>query len=187
MDPYSAAKGLLGLVRLCVVQFAIMGTVALLLYNSAPTAAAIYDYLGPLENYLPILRRYHQFLEASGNVSGFPILFSIALANIIIQLLFLFVIIFVLRQKTSTRSADRFAIKRDALFLILLAAALTPSVELVVGPYDLASMWHGAASGQPSDFSMYFRYSLVVPAANILLSFLILTRFGFSASRVRQI
>jgi hypothetical protein len=186
MDAYDAALELLSLVRLCLLQFAVMGAVSALFYTMTPIAAVVYAKLGALENYLPILWRYRQYFAASDITNDFPILFSIALTNIVVQLLFLIIIILRLFQKTSIAPAGQATLKNNALFAILLVASLTPTLELIVGPYDLGSTWQSTGSGPPSVISLYFRYCLIVPAANILLSFLILTRFGPSVVTARR-
>jgi len=156
---------------------AIMAILAAVLYTSPAISIAAYHYFGALENYLPILWRYHTFFELAGKTSDFPILFSIAILNIVIQLMILSIIIYLVHGKISLRPVAGVSRKPNILLAILILVALDPTVELFLGPYDLASMWLGTHSSTVSIVSVYFRYCFLVPAANMLLGFLILTRF----------
>ncbi len=182
MDPYGAATKLVEFGRLCLLQFIIMAAVSLLLFEVTPIATFVYDMLQGLESYLPILWRYRDLFEISGHGSDFPTMFSISVANIGIQLVFLTLICSRLYAKISIRSPNRLAARNDVLFAILLIVSLDPSLELFTGPVDLGSVSPSTGSGVLSVVSVYFRNCLIVPCANILFSFLILARFAPSSA-----
>ena len=186
MDPYGAAAKLVEFGRLSLLQFAVMAALSLLLFEVTPIAAFIYGMLQGLVSYLPILWRYRDLFEMSGHGSGFPIMFSISVVNIGIQLVFLTLICSRLYGKISLRSPARVAAKNNVLFAILLIVSLDPSLELLTGPVDLGSVSPSTGGSLLSAASLYFRNCLIVPCANILFSFLILAEFAPSSASPHQ-
>ena len=157
----------------------IMAILAAVLYKSPAICSAAYQDFGVLGNYLPILWRYHTFFDLAGKTDDFPILFSIALLNIVIQLMFLAIIIICLVPRRITfTSVEPVSRKANIGLAILILIALDPTAELFLGPYDLGSMWLRSHSTTFSIVPVYFRYCLLVPCANMALGFLILTRIS---------
>ena len=173
---------LISVARMSILQFAIMAALSVLFYTVTSIAEAIYEKLTVLADYLPILWRYRQFFDVVGATSDFPILFSISLMNIIVQAIFFTLICRLLITRVDFGSAGPMSVKRNLLFVALLALTFVVPIELIAGPLDLNSI--GASSGDHgplSPLAVYFRYCFLAPAGNIFFVFMIVTRFGLPA------
>jgi len=183
----NAVSVLIRVAHLCLLQLVLMTALSLLLYVVAALSYAVYDSLGGLENVLPVFWRYKDFLSANGNANNFPTVFSISLMNIVVHVLFLILICRLLFNRINFRSAERISLKRNLLFVALLALTAVFLVELFVGPLDLNSIWGPGIPNAPiSVTAVYFRNCVLAPAANITFAFMIVTRFGLSAALTQR-
>ena len=179
MDPGSAAVVLIGIVRICFVEFAIMLAASAIFYKITPIAAVLYERFGFLENYLPILWRYRAFFDAHGDAGAFQIIFAISVANIVIQSVFLSLICVRLFGKIELSAFGAISRKQSVIFALLSVASLLVTLELIIGPDDLNSIFSVSDSHAPiSPAAVYFRYCVLVPSTNILFALLVVTSFG---------
>jgi hypothetical protein len=168
--------------RITFVQVAIMGFVSALLFNVTPITVSLYEKISGLENYLPILWRYRSFFEEHGYMANYPTVFSISLANIVLQILFLTGIAIWLSKKVNFRRAEPLPGKGNYIWLLCIALTTTVTIYLFTGPVDLRSSllpWPPSASG-------YVTNCIVIPGANLVLAVLILARYPPSLVQARQ-
>lgn len=174
MDPFQIATLGLSVGRLCLFQVVVMLAVVAFFVLEPQFAQSIYVELKPLGRYLPIMWRYQRFLELDGATSSFPVLFSVSISNIAIQVLFLTAIFISIRRKMTIHLAGG-TLKINLLCIFLSVLSLMATVDLFVGPENLASSYLGTMEGPPS-VGVYILNCFVVPGANILLALLVIAK-----------
>ncbi len=176
----AAVSPLIFAVYLCLTQAVIMFGVALVFSNSMTASNWTHDRLNFLISYMPLLWRYQSAYHDLGRDSEFPAVFSTFVSEMILQLLFLSLIAWRLRQNIDIRSnSNRF--KSFSLWGLLFFSQFA-NLELILGPFGLVKN-----IVLFDTFQRQFMYCILIPASNFVLFLAIFATFGTSVSKIAEV